>query len=224
MGKLNVSIGDKVLVRRTHKSKHYLDVVGKLGVVVNTFYNSHSAAYDITVLIDDVLNEKSANGYFYFNPNELEVVKSTTDKCTFNFAFTQVAQCLYESKRIGIAIPDHFGNVADGSYIVAIVSDEPTLLCVDDVVDVSVNTTPITGEVCAVVDMCMYEMYKVKQVRKQQCEQEIAALTADIETEVENLKKLDTYTHYATTFSEKSPELQGMVDKLKALKDELANI
>lgn len=65
----------RVRVIRQHRYG-YLNLIGKTGTVINVYGSQ------ITVLLDDIRNDKSCRGYFYLSPNDLQVVNECENDIT----------------------------------------------------------------------------------------------------------------------------------------------
>ena len=209
----SVLINDEILKR---KNKHYKTLAGKTGKIYGVWEDN------ISVKLKDVVNNNSQYGYFYFKPNELEILddnKQTNER----------------KNNMNTENPNNY----KGNYRVAKIrfldsnSNEMTYRIYEDGFDYDINSLVVVKpanhnmNVAKIVEIydtdsdltcsCDREIvcpidtskYKEREARAK----EIVKLKKEMDKKVQELQGIALYELMAKT----SPELKDMLDRFTEL-------
>lgn len=218
-------VGKRVRIKHSDKTA-YTKLIGMHGVV------ERASGSTIGVRIDDMNNECSAYGVFWFSRNELKILdedrKDTTMKDFKNVAMVKLfndcskkayAFALYDEELAALQLID--GKFSDMVVVNANGKNNRVLGTICDIVSKEYffennKGINITAEVVGVVDMSGYEAREEEKRRQQELAKKKAAIEKELEAEINKRKSIEYYEAMAKEYSD-NPKLAELVAELKLL-------
>lgn len=218
-------VGKTVQIKRSEKTA-YMKLIGMHGVVERT-----SGGTTIGVRIDDMNNEASAYGVFWFSRNEIKVLDEER-KDTKMMDFKHVAMVKlneYDNKEYAFAIyNDELEKLTDYPYEATVLVNAggkgnkslgtiTGVLTVEDFYNIPKNKgINITAEVIGVVDMSGHIRREAEKTRLKELAKKKAAIEKELEAEINKRKSIEYYEAMAKEYAD-NPKLAELVAELKQL-------
>lgn len=199
------SPGDRVIVKRTPLK--YTDLNGKIGTVRSTYYN------DVSVALDDVKNDRTKLGTFYFSDTMLEPCHPDAQKekeeipmlKNYRVAGIKFQDGYNTDKTYPYALYDE--NIAIGDLVVVMTGHHGMSIAeVCSIGDFDKDAVSCGREIICKVDLTAYQERKARAKK-------LADLKKEMDAKVKALQEVALYELMA----EKDPELKGMLEAFKAL-------
>ena len=199
-------------------TKKYKPLVGKSGVVVRL------SGSNLGVQIDDMANNASAYGVFWFKKYEVKLVNKVDNKGDVvmtgykNIAVVNLLED-YNHKDYYFALYDEdYKGVVEGTLVVvnARGKDQRVLGRVKEIIPVENYDKTVTAQVVAVVDETKYNARLDEEVRLKEIAKKKAAIEKELEEEIAKRKTLEFYEKMAEEYSD-NPRLAELVGELKEL-------
>lgn len=217
-------IGKSVYIKHSNKAT-YLKLVGLRGVV------SRVSGGSIGVTIDGLTNEASTYGVFWFDRNELTVLKEGR-KDTNMKEFTRVAMVRllgYSKKDYAFALYDdefkcieNLGSDYKDTLVVVNPNNknDRALGTITEIYDseyfFNTNNISVTAEIIGVVDMSGYNAREAEKQRYAEIAKKKAAIEKELEAEISKRKTMEYYETIAKEYAD-NPRLAELVAELKQL-------
>lgn len=220
-------VGKVVQIKRSDKTA-YMKLIGMRGVV------DRISGTTIGVRINNMNNEASAYGVFWFSRNEIKVLdEERRDMTMMNFKHVAKVKLDDYSKRdYAFALYDHeiaileaLGpNARDalvvvnasnkGNRVLGTISDICT--AEDFYADDNNKNINITAEVVGVVDMSGHVAREAEKARQRELAKKKAAIEKELEAEINKRKSIEYYEAMAKEYAD-NPKLAELVAELKQL-------
>lgn len=218
-------VGKTVQIKRSDKTA-YFKLIGRYGIV------DRISGTTIGVRINDMNNEASAYGVFWFSRNELKILdadrKDTTMKDFKNVAMVKLfndcskkayAFALYDEELAVLEAMNKKNN--DMVVVNANGKNNRVLGTICDIVSKEYffetnKGINITAEVVGVVNMSGYEAREEEKRRQQELAKKKAAIEKELEAEINKRKSIEYYEAMAKEYSD-NPKLAELVAELKLL-------
>lgn len=206
-------------VKIYHSSKStYL----KLGILHTCGTVVQISGSQIGVEIDDMRNNASAKGIFWFTRDELKLLNDNKgDVVMTGYKNIAVVNLLedYNHKDYYFALFDEdYKGIVEGTLVVvnARGKDQRVLGRVKAVIPVEDYDKTVTAQVVAVVDETNYNAILDEEVRLKEIAKKKAAIEKELEEEIAKRKTLEFYERMAEEYSD-NPRLAELVGELKEL-------
>lgn len=218
----------RVEIKYSNKVIYIKDkIIGKRGIVTMTSGSS------IGVLIDEMKNSASSHGVYWFERNEIKIIKDESEEIKMegfkNIAIVNLLED-YNKKDYAFALYDEdfealcHSNCRDALAVVnANGKDNRVLGVVKDVMTVedyySIDKNKgrkITAEVVGIVNMNGYIAREAEKVRLAELAKKRAAIEAELEKEINKRKSVEYYEEMAKKYAD-NPKLAELVAELKNL-------
>ena len=220
-------IGKTVQIKRSNKTA-YMKLIGMHGIV-----DRISGGTTIGVRIDDMNNEASAYGVFWFSRNEIKILdEDRRDTSMTNFNHVAMVRLFdYTKKEYAFALYDEEltklqelgGNseeivlVNAGSKGNRLLGTITSIYTKEAFYDIPENKNiNITAEVIGVVDMAGYKAREEEKKRQRELAKKKAAIEKELEAEINKRKSIEYYEAMAKEYSD-NPKLAELVAELKQL-------
>lgn len=218
----------RVKIKNSDKVVYLRDkVIGKSGTVIKTSGNS------IGVLIDGKSNKASSYGVYWFDRNEIKIIKDESEDIIMEgFKYVAIVNLRedYNKKDYAFALYDEDCEVLNSiknhpaMVVVNANSKDNRLLgtikevmSVEDYYSIDKNRgRKITAEVVGVVNMDGYIAREEEKVRLAELEKKKAAIEKELEAEINKRKSVEYYEAMAQKYSD-NPKLAELVAELKNL-------
>ena len=218
-------IGKTVQIKRSDKTA-YMKLIGMHGIV-----DRISGGTTIGVRIDDMNNEASAYGVFWFSRNEIKILdEERKDVCMMEFNHVAMVKLDdYNKKEYAFALYDeeleklmdypHEATVlvnagSKGNRILGTVAG---ILTKEAFYEIPRNSgINITAEVIGVVDMSGHFKREAEKTRLKELAKKKAAIEKELEAEINKRKSIEYYEAMAKEYSD-NPKLAELVAELKQL-------
>ena len=224
----NQYMDKRVKIKNSNKVIYIKDkIIDKCGTVIMTSGSS------IGVLVDGMKNSASTYGVYWFDRNEIKIIKDESEDIKMegykNIAIVNLLED-YNKKDYAFALYDedfevlcHL-NCGDALAVVnANGKDNRVLGIVKDVMTVTDyyaidknKGRKITAEVVGIVDMSGYIAREAEKVRLAELEKKKAAIEKELEAEINKRKSIEYYEAMAKEYSD-NPKLAELVAELKNL-------
>lgn len=221
-------IGRTVQIKRSNKTA-YMKLIGMHGIV-----DRISGGTTIGVRIDDMNNEASAYGVFWFSRNEIKILdedrkdiimmnfKHVAKVKLDNYSNRTYAFALYDNELTALeALGDNCKDAlvvvnasSKGNRVLGTISDISTIE--DFYADVNNKNINITAEVVGVVDMSGYVAREAEKARQKELAKKKAAIEKELEAEINKRKSIEYYEAMAREYAD-NPKLAELVAELKQL-------
>ena len=221
-------VGKKVRVKHSDKTA-YARLIGMQGVV------ERASGSTIGVRIDDMNNECSAYGVFWFTRNEIKVLdEERKDTNMKDFKYVAVVKLLdssYSNKEYAFAMYDEdfavYDELLSDKYEALVVVSTrynnralgrvDKILTVEDFHDLDkYKGINVTAEVIGVVNTRGFEAREAEKVRLKELAKKKAAIEKELEAEINKRKSIEYYEAMAKEYSD-NPKLAELVAELKQL-------
>lgn len=222
----------RVKIKHSDKIKYLEEkVVGKYGTVTKTSGSS------IGVLVDGMTNNTSVYGVYWFERNEIKIIKDESEEIKMegfkNIAIVNLLED-YNKKDYAFALYDEdmenlcrLHKYLGGNNALVVVNangkDNRLLGIVKDVYSAedyySIDANKgrkITAEVVGIVNMNGYIARETEKVRLAELEKKKAAIERELEAEINKRKSVEYYEEMAKKYSD-NPKLAELVAELKNL-------
>ena len=218
----------RVEIKNSDKVIYIKDkIIGKCGTVMMTSGSS------IGVLVDGMKNSASSYGVYWFERNEIKIIKNESEDIKMegfkNIAIVNLLED-YNKKNYAFALydedfdylchinrPDALVVVnANGkdNRLLGVVKD---VLTVEDYYSIDANRgRKITAEVVGIVNMNGYIAREEEKVRLAELEKKKAAIEKELEAEINKRKSVEYYEEMAKKYAD-NPKLAELVAELKNL-------
>ena len=221
----------RVIVKSSNKVSYIRDkIIGKEGTVIQT------SACTLGVLIDGKRNKASGYGVYWFDKNEVKIIKDEKDESEDikmeGFKFVAIVNLRedYNKKDYAFALYDEDCEVLNSiehhpaMVIVNANSKDNRLLGtiknimpIEDYYSIDANKNrKITAEVVGIVNMDGYIAREEEKVRLAELEKKKAAIERELEAEINKRKSVEYYEEMAKKYSD-NPKLAELVEELKGL-------
>lgn len=218
----------RVKINHSDKIKYLEEkVIGKYGTVIKTSGSS------IGVLVDGMTNDTSTYGVYWFERNEVKIIKDESEEIKMegfkNIAIVNLLED-YNKKDYAFALYDEdFEALCHLNCIDALVvvnangKDNRVLGVVKDVMTIedyySIDKNKgrkITAEVVGIVNTNGYIAREAEKVRLAELEKKKAAIEKELEAEINKRKSVEYYEEMAKKYAD-NPKLAELVAELKNL-------
>lgn len=176
----------------------------------------------IGVEIDDMKNDASSKGIFWFTRDELRIVNDNKgDVAMTGYKNIAVVNLLedYNKKDYYFALFDEdYKGIVEGTLVVvnARGKDQRVLGRVKEIIPVENYDKTVTAQVVAVVDETNYNARLDEEVRLKEIAKKKAAIEKELEEEIAKRKTLEFYEKMAEEYKD-NPRLAELVAELKVL-------
>lgn len=218
--RVKIKSSDKVRYRNA-------GIIGKSGIVTIT------SACSLGVLVDGKTNKASGYGVYWFDENEIEIIKNESEDIKMEgYKYLAIVNLLedYNRKDYAFALYDEDYdsliqlNCRDAMVVVNANGKNNRLLgFVKDVMSVeeyySIDKNrgrKITAEVVGVVNMNPYIVREEEKIRLAELEKKKAAIERELEAEINKRKSVEYYEVMAQKYAD-NPKLAELVAELKNL-------
>ena len=218
-------VGKTVQIKRSDKTA-YSKLIGMHGVV------ERASGSTIGVRIDNMNNECSAYGVFWFSRNEIKVVDGK-DNDMMDFKHVAMVKLIdYAKREYAFALYDEelnmiiaLGEKAKDALVVVnansignrILGTITNIYSKEEFYEIDKNKSiNITAEVVGVVDMSGYTAREVEKQRLKELAKKKAAIEKELEAEINKRKSIEYYEAMAKEYSD-NPKLAELVAELKKL-------
>lgn len=205
-------LGKRVKIINVKRKKKYYKLLYLTGIV------ERISSGEIGVSVDNIINEASSYGVFWFKTYELEIME---DRNMTGFNRVAIVNLLedYSKKDYAFALYEtEFRVLSVGDLVVvnARGKDNRVLGTVKEVMTIDEYSKGVNAQVVAVVNMDAYnarieEKNKAKEVAKKK-----AAIEKELEEEINKRKTVEFYEEMANKYSD-NPRLAELVAELKGL-------
>lgn len=215
-------VGKTVQVKRSEKTA-YLKLIGMYGVV------DRISGTTIGVRINDMNNEASAYGVFWFSRNEIKVLdEERKDSIMNNFKHVAMVRLTdYTAKEYAFALYDkEFAlletDCKDGLVVVNPSSKSNKVLgTITDIYETEEfyrlkGNIKVTAEVIGVVNTSGHAAREAEKRRLAELAKKKAAIEKELEAEINKRKSIEYYEAMAKEYSD-NPKLAELVAELKQL-------
>lgn len=222
----------RVTIKYTNKLPYIKEgVVGMCGVVTRT------SSKDLGVLIDGKTNKASSYGIYWFNKDEVKIIKDEKDESEDikmegfkNIAIVNLLED-YNKKDYAFALYDEDIDVLNSiqhnypALVVVNASGKDNrilgivkkIMRVEDYYSIDANRgRKITAEVVGFVNMDRYIAREEEKVRLAELEKKKAAIEKELEAEINKRKSIEYYEAMAKEYAD-NPKLSELVAELKSL-------
>ena len=221
----------RVTIKYTNKLPYIKEgVVGMCGVVTRT------SSKDLGVLIDGKTNKASSYGIYWFNKDEVKIIKDEKNESEDikmegfqNIAIVNLLED-YNKKDYAFALYDEdFKKLCGKNYLNTLVvvnangknnrllGNIKEVFSVEGYYDIDANKgRKITAEVVGVVNMDRYIAREEEKVRLAELEKKKAAIEKELEEEINKRKSVEYYEEMAKKYAD-NPKLAELVAELKNL-------
>lgn len=221
---------DKVKVTSTSKKRYrLLGVVGMCGEIKNVFskpYHDSCPYHDtyIGVKIDNLRNDASDSGLFWFEKNELELIKEFNEEeknKMLKFNYVAIVNLLedYSPKDYDFALydEDYREDMEDLLVVVnARGKNKRVLGRIKKIIPAVESNQSITAQVVAVIDETAYKARLEKEERLAIIAKKKEAIERELAEEISKKKTIEFYKKAAEEYSD-NPKLAELVNELEAL-------
>lgn len=221
---------DRVKVISTSKKGYKnLGIIGMCGEIKNVFlkpYHDSCPHHDsyIGVKIDNMRNNTSDSGLFWFEKNELELIKEFNKEekiKMLKFNYVAIVNLLedYNQKDYSFALydEDYRENMEDLLVVVNVRDkDKRVLGRIKRVVPAIESNQSITAQVVAVIDETAYKARLEKEERLAIIAKKKEAIERELAEEISKKKTIEFYKKAAEEYSD-NPKLAELVNELEAL-------
>lgn len=221
--------GKRVLIKSTDKVAYIRDnVVGKHGVIERANGDA------VGVSIEGKVNRASAYGIYWFDKNEVKIIKDESEDIKMegyqNIAIVNLLED-YNKKDYAFALYDEdfkcLCDLKDNARALVVVNangkNNRLLGTIKEVYSVehfySIDKNKdrkITAEVVGVVNMNGYIAREEEKVRLEELAKKKAAIERELEAEINKRKSIEYYEAMAKEYSD-NPKLAELVAELKGL-------
>ena len=218
----------RVEIKHSNKVVYIKDrIIGKRGTVTMTSGSS------IGVLVDGMTNSASSHGVYWFERNEIKIIKDESEDIKMegykNIAIVNLLED-YNKKDYAFALYDedfevlcHI-NCKDALVVVNANGKNNRLLGtvkdvfpIEDYYAIDANKgRKITAEVVGIVNMNGYIAREAEKVRLAELEKKKAAIEKELEAEINKRKSVEYYEEMAQKYAD-NPKLAELVAELKNL-------
>lgn len=218
-------VGKAVQVKRSEKTG-YSKIIGKHGVV------DRVSGSQIGVLIDDIPNESSAYGVYWFSRNEIKILdEDRKDTNMKDFKHVAMVKLLndYSKKEYAFALYDaelEAISQSENEFLVVVNANSKNNRVLGTITDVyetegfyaidKHKNINITAEIVGVVNMTGYVAREAEKQRQQELAKKKAAIEKELEAEINKRKSIEYYEAMAKEYSD-NPKLAELVAELKQL-------
>ena len=223
-------INKRVAIKHTSKMGYFkYNLTGKVGTVVKTSGN------EIGVLVDGEYNTASAYGAYWFDTDEIKILKNESEDIKMegykNIAIVNLLED-YNKKDYAFALYDEDFEVLchldckDAEVLVVvnangkdnrILGTIKNVMSVEDYYSIDKNRgRKITAEVVGIVNMNRHIAREAEKVRLAELEKKKAAIEKELEAEINKRKSIEYYEAMAKEYSD-NPKLAELVKELKSL-------
>lgn len=220
-------IGKAVQIKRSDKTA-YMKLIGMRGII-----DRISGGTTIGVRIDDMNNDASAYGVFWFSRNELKILdegRKDTDMLDFShvamvrlfdynkkeYAFALYAEDLEKLQKLDDTTED-IVVVNAGSKGNRLLGTITSIYTKEAFYEIPENKSiNITAEVTGVVDMTGHKAREEEKARQKELAKKKAAIEKELEAEINKRKSIEYYEAMAKEYSD-NPKLAELVMELKQL-------
>lgn len=218
----------RVKVKDSDKVIYIKDkIIGKCGTVTKTSGSS------IGVLVDGMTNSASSYGVYWFERNEIKIIKDESEDIKMegfkNIAIVNLLED-YNKKDYAFALYDEdFKNLCGKKWsdILVVVNANgknnrllgtiKEIFSVEEYFSIDANRgRKITAEVVGVVNMDRYIAREEEKVRLAELEKKKAAIEKELEEEINKRKSVEYYEEMAKKYAD-NPKLAELVAELKNL-------
>jgi hypothetical protein len=220
-------IGKAVQIKRSDKTA-YMKLIGMHGIV-----DRISGGTTIGVRIDDMNNEASAYGVFWFSRNEIKILDEDRKDTTkmdfkhvamvrlFDYAKKEYAFALYDEELTKLqelnSNSEDIVLVNAGSKGNRLLGTITSIYTKEAFYDIPENKgINITAEVIGIVDMTGYKVREEEKARQKELAKKKAAIEKELEAEINKRKSIEYYEAMAKEYSD-NPKLAELVAELKQL-------
>ena len=222
MNKYHDLVGKTVQVKRSDKTA-YMKLIGMHGVV------ERISGTTIGVRINDINNDASAYGVFWFSRNEIKVLdEERKDSVMNNFKHVAMVRLAdYTAKEYAFALYDEELALLetynkDGLVVVNPSSKSNKVLGTITAIYETEEfyrlkgNIKVTAEVVGVVNTSGYEAREAEKQRLAELAKKKAAIEKELEAEINKRKSIEYYEAMAKEYSD-NPKLAELVAELKLL-------
>lgn len=215
---------DRVKVILTSKKGYKnLGIIGMCGEIKSVFCKPYHDSY-IGVKIDNMRNNTSGSGLFWFEKDELELIKEFNKEekiKMLKFNYVAIVNLLedYNQKDYNFALydEDYREDMEDLLVVVnARGKNERTLGRIKRVVPAIESNKSITAQVVAVIDETAYKARLEKEERLAIIAKKKEAIERELAEEISKKKTIEFYKKAAEEYSD-NPKLAELVNELEAL-------
>ena len=222
MNKYHDLVGKTVQVKRSDKTA-YMKLIGMHGVV------ERISGTTIGVRINDMNNDASAYGVFWFSRNEIKVLdEERKDSVMNNFKHVAMVRLAdYTAKEYAFALYDEElalleTGCKDGLVVVnpssknnKVLGTITTIYETEEFYRLKGNIK-VTAEVVGVVNTSGYETREAEKQRLAELAKKKAAIEKELEAEINKRKSIEYYEAMAKEYAD-NPKLAELVAELKQL-------
>ena len=225
----NDYIHKRVEIKYSSKVVYIKDkIIGRRGTVTMTSGSS------IGVLVDGMTNSASSHGVYWFERNEIKIIKDESEDIKMegykNIAIVNLLED-YNKKDYAFALYDedfealcHLNCNGDALVVVnangknnRVLGIVKNVMTVEDYYSIDANRgRKITAEVVGVVNMDGYIAREAEKVRLAELAKKKAAIEKELEAEINKRKSIEYYEAMAKEYSD-NPKLAELVKELKSL-------
>lgn len=205
-------LGKRVKVINVERKQKYRKLLDLVGIV------ERIASGEIGVLIDDVINEASSYGVFWFKSYELEIMEGN-----YMTGFNKVAIVNllddYSKKDYGFALYESEFRVLSAGDLVVVNArgkDNRVLGTVKEVMTLEEYGKGVNAQVVAVVNIDAYNARIEEENKAREVANKKAAIEKELEEEINKRKTVEFYEEMANKYSD-NPRLAELVAELKGL-------
>ena len=222
MNKYHDLVGKTVQIKRSDKTA-YMKLIGMHGVV------ERISGTTIGVRINDINNDASAYGVFWFSRNEIKVLdEERKDSVMNNFKHVAMVRLAdYTAKEYAFALYDEelalLENYNKDGLVVVNPSSKSnkvlgTITAIYETEEFYrlKGNIKVTAEVVGVVNTSGYEAREAEKQRLAELTKKKAAIEKELEAEINKRKSIEYYEAMAKEYSD-NPKLAELVAELKQL-------
>ena len=211
-------VGKAVQVKRSDKTA-YRKIIGKHGVV------DRVSGSTIGVRIDDITNESSSYGVFWFSRNEIKIIgEERKDTKMMNFKHVAMVKLSDYAKEYAFALYDEELNLLNGHELVVVNPNSKNNRVIGTITEIyeteefykAKGNLKVTAEVIGVVNTSGYEAREAEKVRQAELAKKKAAIEKELEAEINKRKSIEYYEAMAKEYAD-NPKLAELVAELKQL-------
>lgn len=215
----------RVMIKDSDKVVYIKDkIIGKYGTVIKTSGSS------IGVLVDGMTNSASSYGIYWFERNEIKIIKDESEDIKMEgYKEIAIINLLedYNKKDYAFALYAEDFDLIDFTDVLVVVNANgknnrllgtvKEVMSVEDYYSIDANKgRKITAEVVGVVNMNGYIAREAEKVRLAELEKKKAAIEKELEAEINKRKSIEYYEAMAKEYSD-NPKLAELVAELKSL-------
>lgn len=205
-------LGKRVKIIEVKRKKKYHKLLNLTGIVERT------SSGGIGVSVDNIINEASSYGVFWFKTYELEIME---DRNMTGFNRVAIVNLLedYSKKDYAFALYDTEWKVLQpGDLVVVNVrgKDNRVLGTVKEMMSADEYGKGVNAQVVAVANMSAYNARIEEENKAREVAKKKAAIEKELEEEINKRKTVEFYEEMANKYSD-NPRLAELVAELKGL-------